>query len=252
MIPDYDERDCPGYESESIARGEQEERDRWPTARAPVYGAECHDCGTLTDSLEADDAGRCNVCQKRESAFSLDPHTFTQAAAMEDEDASWYVNVYHGTSRQTVAEGCTQARAEELAAFITAQARATPHASAKPEPEAHNCANHIGREAECPQAHVCECGAPLSGHNTIEAYCPSRAARFRPSAATLARFPEQYPLPEATPDAARAGGAPARSGEAVCASCQGRGILCADGYCQACHTPSRTLPGCCRGLLGSN
>ena len=30
-----------------------------------MTGAECHDCGTLTDSREADEAGRCRDCQRR-------------------------------------------------------------------------------------------------------------------------------------------------------------------------------------------
>lgn len=60
------------------------------------------------------------------------------------------------------------------------------------------CSNHVGRAAECPQAHICVCSAPLASHYTVETYCPGprgerrSSRRYRPNAATLARFPEQY------------------------------------------------------------
>lgn len=59
------------------------------------------------------------------------------------------------------------------------------------------CTIHLDRPEECPQEHICECGAALSDHHTVATYCPNRVGVYRPSAATLDRFPSQYKhLPE--------------------------------------------------------
>lgn len=55
------------------------------------------------------------------------------------------------------------------------------------------CQLHRDNPAECPQAHICKCGARLNEHRTVMAYCPKGIGKgFRPDRETLAAFPEQY------------------------------------------------------------
>lgn len=59
-------------------------------------------------------------------------------------------------------------------------------------PLASPCELHKGNPSQCPQAHVCECGAVLSSHSTTSANCPCRKGNFRPDKETLKKFPSEY------------------------------------------------------------
>lgn len=54
------------------------------------------------------------------------------------------------------------------------------------------CVNHRHAPEACPREHVCECGAGLHEHLSVEARCPERRGRYKPSPETLRRFPAQY------------------------------------------------------------
>ena len=70
-------------------------------------------------------------------------------------------------------------------------ARANPRVAMMTD---HLCTIHVGRESECPRAHICVCGATLADHMTVAAYCPRSPSieSYRPSPETLARFPSEY------------------------------------------------------------
>jgi len=54
------------------------------------------------------------------------------------------------------------------------------------------CSNHADRPDECPQAHVCDCGAALADHVSTTMHCPNRSGSFSANVATRTRFPNQY------------------------------------------------------------